>query len=120
MLRILVTIEESAEYGADETLEFANQLAGYIKKRLNRKFRDIDSDTDWFVGFVNMPVARREDVKDVIYEWAETEGVGTYFYVEDMEDPEEGPCCGYHDCVCEGCDYAFQGKEPCRIGCLYG
>ncbi len=119
MLRILVEIDETNEYAADETMTFAESLSAFIKKKFNRKLKDIDSDTDWFVGFVALPASRKEDIKNAFLEWADIQGIGTSYRIEDMENSKEGPWCCDNNCVCEGCQFAFNRKEPCRIGCTY-
>lgn len=117
MLRILVEIDEANEYAADETMAFAKSLSAFIKKKFNRKLNDIDSDTDWFVGFVALPASRKEDIKHAFLEWADIQGVGTSYRIEDMEASGEGSMCRDNECVCDGCVFAFNKKEPCRIGC---
>ncbi len=117
MLRILVEMDEANEYAADETMAFAESLSAFIKKKFNRKLNDIDSDIDWFVGFIELPASHKEQIKDAFLEWADIQGVGTSYRIEDMENPEEGLWCRDNSGVCEGCQFAFDGKEPCRIGC---
>ncbi len=119
MLRIWLEIDEENEYAADETKRFAESLSEHIYNRFKRKLNDIDSDIDWFVGFVNLSPNRKEEIKEAFDEWADKEGVGTCYRVEDMENSKEGPYCCDNNGVCEGCPFAFDGKEPCRIGCLY-
>ena len=118
MLRILVEIDEANEYAADETMAFAESLSAFIKKKFGRKLNDIDSDIDWFVGFVELPASRKGQIKDAFLEWADIQGVGTSYRIEDMKTPGEGSMCCDNECVCDGCMFAFNGKEPCRIGCI--
>ncbi len=119
MLRILVEIDEANEYAADETMAFAESLSAVIKKKFNRKLYDIDSDIDWFVGFVELPASRKEQIKDAFLEWADIQGIGTSYRIEDMGKPDEGPLCCDNSCICEGCKFAFDGNNPCRICCLH-
>lgn len=82
MLRILVEIDETNEYAADETMAFAESLSAFIKKKFGRKLNDIDSDIDWFVGFVELPASCKEQIKDAFLEWADIQGVGTSYRIE--------------------------------------
>ena len=113
MIRIFVEIDETNNYAADETKAFAEKLATTIKKKLNRKLYDIDADENWFVGFLELDTGYIKKVASLFREWAENEGLGTNYSIEDMNGI--GHLCNQHDCICDGCTYSYDG-EPCRLG----
>ena len=88
MLRILVEIDETNEYAADETMAFAESLSAFIMKKFNRKLNDIDSGIDWFVGLVDLPASYKGQIKDAFLEWADVQGIGTSYRIEDMRNEE--------------------------------
>lgn len=88
MIRILVEIDETNEYAEDETMAFAESLSAFIMKKFNKKLNDIDSGIDWFVGFVDLPASYKEQIKDAFLEWADAQGIGTFYRIEDIQNEE--------------------------------
>ncbi len=85
MLRILVEIDETNEYAADETKMFAESLSAFINKKFDRKLNGIVADTDRFVGFVSLPASCKEQIKDSFLEWVNTQDIDTSYRIEDIE-----------------------------------
>lgn len=114
MIRIFVEIDETNDYVADETKVFAGSLATNIKKRFNRRLYDIESGKNWFVGFIKLDSEYIDKISSTFEEWAEYEGLNTYYSVEDMD--KEGHLCNQNNGVCTDCPYSYNG-EPCKLGC---
>ena len=122
MLRILVEdmvdLASGKDYTVDETLLFAKDLSDFLKNNLGERLHDIDAGVNWFVGFINLPYVQIEYISNAYTFWINERGdICTVSSINDME--KEGHICysEWNDCVCEGCKFAYDNGQPCRIGC---
>ena len=122
-IRLLVELDDAdIEYTREETKKMAHNLSIFMQNRSSISFDEIDGGSNWFVGFIELPECcektYKKTIKKLYLEWLEDKGGhATHYSIEDM-DKEGHLCCpAWNSCVCEGCKFAYDGKDPCRIGC---
>ena len=112
----------------DHTAEVMNieaqNMSEQLKNHFGRKFYSLDSDKNWYVGFLKLSSKHIEEIKEYLkslgyIEWAQrtnTDASNYFFAVEEMTD-EEGLRCSYNSGCCSECE--FSAKEFCRLACAY-